>query len=325
MANEKNNINELVTDVDDPTAELEISVFAQDEFDAEADAIRQQVHDLIEKNTDAEREIASLSNRLSEATEQNAQMSKQISSAALEVNELQSSLNAIQKQHEEEIRTLRFELGSAQSTIVDAEEMKSQLASDLIDAQSFKVELEQTLGDAEEQASERVEQLEKEVTKLTRQADNFEQKLSAKSEANSVLLAELTKESERIDLVGETEDVIQDVDVRLTERRLSGGRVARVLIGTVDDQVLRFPLFKNRLTIGRTKDNDIQLKTVFVSRRHAVIQTDGDATRIVDQGSRNGVQVNSESVSEHILCHGDTVEIGDARFRFEAHRKRGSQ
>jgi len=37
MANENYNINELVAN-DDPTAELEILSFAQDDFDAEADA-----------------------------------------------------------------------------------------------------------------------------------------------------------------------------------------------------------------------------------------------------------------------------------------------
>jgi hypothetical protein len=425
MANENNNINELVADDDDPTAEFAVPSFAPDEFDAEADAktydpeqhgdrgqsteftvsklesdlrsrekiigrlrsdirqrdenyrqlkhrlddllltasdttsspenemdsaiesdnkqttndlnvrirqseeyadaIRQQSHDLIEKNTRAEREIASLSNRLTEATGQNALVTKDISSATSEVAELQSTLKMIQSQHEEEIRILRFELGSAQSTIVQADEMNSQVVSDLIDAQSFKDGLEQMLGDAEEQSSRRIEQLEKEVTKLTLKADGFEQKLTAKSEAISVLLAELAKNSERIESVGEIEEVIQDIDDRMSVRSVSTDRVSRVLVGTVDDQKLRFPLFKNRLTIGRTRNNDIQLKAVYVSRRHAVIQTDGDVTRIIDRGSKNGIQVNSANVSEHFLCHGDTIVIGNARFRYEERKKRDSR
>jgi pSer/pThr/pTyr-binding forkhead associated (FHA) protein len=95
-----------------------------------------------------------------------------------------------------------------------------------------------------------------------------------------------------------------------------------MLIGTVDDQVLRFPLFKDRLTIGRTKDNDIQIKAAYVSRRHAVIQTDGDTTRIIDWGSKNGIHINSTRVKEHCLNHGDTVTIGNARFRYEELKKR---
>jgi chromosome segregation ATPase len=299
-----------------------------------ADLIRQQMHDLLENNTHAEKEIDSLSHRLADVTERNAEITEGISSATSEVEELQSTLDVVQKQHEEKIRILRFELGSAQSTVFQAEELNSQMASDLIDARSFKDELEKMLGDAEEQSSERTEQLEKEVSKLTAKADSFEQKLTARSEAISILLAELAKKPEPLDPVGEIEEVIQDINGQMSERSsrtdpakqgVSGDRISRVLIGTVDDQMLRFPLFKDHLTIGRTKDNDIQLKAVYVSRRHAVIQTDGDLTRIIDWGSKNGIQVNSATVSEHFLCHGDTVVIGNARFRYEERRKRDSQ
>jgi pSer/pThr/pTyr-binding forkhead associated (FHA) protein len=100
--------------------------------------------------------------------------------------------------------------------------------------------------------------------------------------------------------------------------------MTRVLIGTIGDQLLRFPLFKNRLTIGRTKENDIQLKAGYVSRRHAIIQTDGDTTRIIDWGSKNGIHVNSRKISEHFLSHGDVVTIGNARFRYEERKKRDS-
>jgi len=299
-----------------------------------ADAIRQQSHDLSAKNTHAEREIDSLSNQLAAATERNVEITEGISSASSEVEELQSTLNGIQKLHEEEIRILRFELGSAQTTVVEAEEISSQMVSDLIDAQSFRGELEKMLGDAEEQSSERIKQLEKEASRLSAKVDSFEQKLTAKSEAISTLLAELAKKPERFDAVGEIKGVIQDIDSQISARSsrtdrvgrgLSGDRISRVLIGTVNDQMLRFPLFKNRLTIGRTEDNDIQLKAVYVSRRHAVIQTDGDVTRIIDWGSKNGICVNSAKVSEHFLCHGDTIAIGNARFRYEERRKRNSQ
>ncbi len=133
--------------------------------------------------------------------------------------------------------------------------------------------------------------------------------------------------------IDEIESVVPDIDERVLEGGLSDNegathssldRTTRLLIGSVDGQVLRFPLFKDRLTIGRTKDNDIQLKAAYVSRRHAVIQTDGEQTRIIDWGSKNGIQVNSARVSEHFLQHGDTVLIGNARFRYEERRMRGS-
>ncbi len=99
-------------------------------------------------------------------------------------------------------------------------------------------------------------------------------------------------------------------------------RTTRVLVGKVGDQVLRFPLFKDRLTIGRTTDNDIQLEAGYVSRRHAIVQTDDGMTRIIDWGSKNGIQVNGKKVSEHVLNDGDTIVVGNAHFRYEERRKR---
>lgn len=299
-----------------------------------ADTIRIQSQDLIESNVHAEREIELLAQQLHETKRQHEQDSQDLTTAVSNIDELQSRLSSIQSQHEEEIRILRFELGDAQNTVVQTEEMNSQIASDLADAQTFKEELERMLGEEEKQSSQRIEQLEKDVVKLTRLADSYEQKLTTKSEAISLLLAELAKKSEQIESIGQIEDVIQDIDERMTERstqdvqvapRGPGDRVSRVLIGTVDDQVLRFPLFKDRLTIGRTKDNDIQLKAAYISRRHAVIQTDGETTRIIDWGSKNGVQVNSSKVSEHLLSHGDTIMIGNALFRYEERKMREPQ
>ena len=98
--------------------------------------------------------------------------------------------------------------------------------------------------------------------------------------------------------------------------------MSRVLIGKVADQELRFPLFKKRLTIGRTQQNDIQLQAPQISRRHAVVMTEGDVTRVIDWGSKNGVYVNSRRVTEHFLTSGDVVAIGDAKFRYEERPKR---
>ena len=141
------------------------------------------------------------------------------------------------------------------------------------------------------------------------------------------LLAELAKKTRQMESIGEIEEVIQDIDDRMSERfddrtHKDRDRVTRVLIGSVDGQELRFPLFKDRLTIGRTEQNDIQLQASYVSRRHAVIVSDRDATRVVDWGSKNGVFVNSERISEHFLRNGDNLTIGTAEFRYEERPKR---
>ena len=111
----------------------------------------------------------------------------------------------------------------------------------------------------------------------------------------------------------------------INKRRINGSEVETGnLIGSVEGRELRFPLFKDRLTVGRTEQNDIQLNAPYISRRHAVVVTDGDRTRIVDWGSKNGVYVNARRVTEHFLHSGDIVAIGLAKFRYEERSKRES-
>lgn len=69
--------------------------------------------------------------------------------------------------------------------------------------------------------------------------------------------------------------------------------------------------------IGRGKDNEMTLNDNSVSRRHAEIHRDkGDKFTIYDLDSLNGVYVNNEKVSKHILHEGDIIEVGDINFRF---------
>jgi chromosome segregation ATPase len=292
-----------------------------------ADSLRQKLQDKDADTSDAEdtREFLQLS--VAQATEKIAGLSAELSTEKAENKILKQELDGIKDAHEEEIRMIRFELGEAQETVAQHELVTEQLASDLVDTRSFKDELEKMLSQTEEENQLRIAQLEKDNRRLQGQAADNEQKLQTKSEAINCLLAELAKKSQQIESIGEIEDVIQDIDNRMSERIddhavKEKDRVTRVLIGTVDGQELRFPLFKNRLTIGRTEQNDIQLDATYVSRRHAVIVTDQDATRVIDWGSKNGVMVNSNRITEHFLKNGDTVTIGTADFRYEERPKR---
>ena len=55
-----------------------------------------------------------------------------------------------------------------------------------------------------------------------------------------------------------------------------------------------------------------------------MIVTEGDITRVIDWGSKNGVFVNGARVTEHFLASGDIVAIGTAKFRYEERPKRDS-
>jgi chromosome segregation ATPase len=292
-----------------------------------ADSLRQKIQDKATDRSEAEdtREFLQLS--LAQATENLTEMTAKLSAEKAQNDTLTSELDGIKEAHEEEIRMIRFELGEAQETVTQHELVTEQLASDLVNTRGSKDKLEKMLSQTEENNQSRIKQLEKENRRLRQKAEENEQKLQTKSEAINCLLAELAKKSEQIDSIGDIEDVIQDIDNRMSERidertTKDKDRVTRVLIGTVDGQELRFPLFKNRLTIGRTEQNDIQLNATYVSRRHAVIVTDHDATRVIDWGSKNGVMVNSNRITEHFLKNGDTVTIGTADFRYEERPKR---
>ena len=77
----------------------------------------------------------------------------------------------------------------------------------------------------------------------------------------------------------------------------------------------RWPLDKNRLTIGRGPDCDIILPDRVVSRRHACIDRRDGEYFIVDDDSKNGTFVNGNPVTEpHRLIDGDEIQIA-LRFR----------
>ncbi len=292
-----------------------------------ADQLRQQIQD---RDTEAgsdesTREI--LQCRLQKADDRRAALESDIAKAKAQNTQLTEDLSSLHAAHTDEIRMIRFELGEAQDTVTEHALVAEQLASDLIANRTHRIELENMFSETEESSRSRIEELEKENTDLHRESGDLQQKLETKSEAVDCLMSELAKKTQQIASIGDMEAVIHEIDDRMSERiddrdPMERDRVTRVLIGSIGDQELRFPLFKDRLTIGRTEQNDIQLKASHISRRHAVIVAEGSATRIIDWGSKNGVFVNSKRVTEHFLKNGDVVTVGTTEFRYEERPKR---
>lgn len=83
------------------------------------------------------------------------------------------------------------------------------------------------------------------------------------------------------------------------------------LILSFDGAMLKtVELNKERTTIGRRPDNDIQVDNLAVSGQHAVVTTVLNDSVIEDMHSTNGTMVNGNLVQKHLLQHGDTIEIG---------------
>lgn len=129
-------------------------------------------------------------------------------------------------------------------------------------------------------------------------------------------------EDVEIDLVGDADDLGLDDDEipgADDEAPAAGDDNRRALLiyqeGTAEEQI--YPFMGDTLTIGRGRDNDIQIKNDSkVSRYHCKVFRRGDNFYIEDNKSSNGSLVNGELITERRLFGGEEVIIGETFFRF---------
>ncbi len=69
-------------------------------------------------------------------------------------------------------------------------------------------------------------------------------------------------------------------------------------------------------SLGRGTENTVQLKYKTLSREHARVVPENSRWVIEDLNSSNGVFVNDEKVTRHILTPGDIVKLASLSFRF---------
>ncbi len=90
----------------------------------------------------------------------------------------------------------------------------------------------------------------------------------------------------------------------------SSSHVTKIEVVTEDEtvDVLTFPL--GRVIVGRSPDNEVYIKSKFVSRHHAQLVSDEDGCVIEDLNSTNGVFVGEKQVKKFRLQDGDKVSLG---------------
>jgi len=98
----------------------------------------------------------------------------------------------------------------------------------------------------------------------------------------------------------------------------------RVTIDEVDLQI--FPLskkpgasFPDRITIGRTTNNDVVIADSSISRLHAYVRRDGTGWVVADAGSKNGSWVRGEALEprrEKALPSRGLLKLGDVDLTF---------
>jgi len=77
-----------------------------------------------------------------------------------------------------------------------------------------------------------------------------------------------------------------------------------------------YTLDKERITIGRKPDNDIQIDNLAVSGQHAAIITILNDSFLEDLDSTNGTFVNGKLIKKHALKNGDVVSIGKHELKY---------
>ena len=71
------------------------------------------------------------------------------------------------------------------------------------------------------------------------------------------------------------------------------------------------------LALGRHQESEIQVRDIFISRRHASISYNNNTFVIKDLGSANGTYRNGIRVYECSLSSGDKIQVGNAALVFE--------
>ncbi|MBM4368648.1 MAG: FHA domain-containing protein, partial [Deltaproteobacteria bacterium] len=84
---------------------------------------------------------------------------------------------------------------------------------------------------------------------------------------------------------------------------------------TAEEQI--YPFTNDQLTIGRGRENDIQIKNDSkVSRYHCKLFRRGNNFYIEDIKSSNGTLVNGELITDRRLFGGEEIVVGETYFRF---------
>lgn len=92
----------------------------------------------------------------------------------------------------------------------------------------------------------------------------------------------------------------------------SGPRRAHLVVVSGDVPGRSIPLDRDVLVVGRSRDANVQLDVVGVSRKHArITRGPGSTLNLVDLGAKNGTWLNGERIDVAALHHGDRIQIAD--------------
>jgi hypothetical protein len=111
---------------------------------------------------------------------------------------------------------------------------------------------------------------------------------------------------------------------QLSARLVDDSMLTQIEIRSDGEQVALHTYPLGRIIVGRSPDNEIYLRSKFVSRHHAQIVTDEEGCIVEDLNSTNGVYLGEKQIKKYRLRDGDVVTIGDHELIYTDLRKRES-
>jgi hypothetical protein len=78
-----------------------------------------------------------------------------------------------------------------------------------------------------------------------------------------------------------------------------------------------YRITKEKISIGKSEDSDILIKSDFVSRNHAALFYENHRYVLNDLQSTNHTYVNDKKISRRILKDNDVIKFGEAVYKFK--------
>jgi pSer/pThr/pTyr-binding forkhead associated (FHA) protein len=101
------------------------------------------------------------------------------------------------------------------------------------------------------------------------------------------------------------------------------GQIGQVRVEEGKEPGRIYEIRKESLSIGRSRDSDIFLEDLAVSRLHATLLNLGNGNyALKDEGSANGSKINGQVVNKYQTCQlneGDRIQLGQTVLVFARH------
>ena len=286
MANDNKKINGSGPDQDDdPTAELEIlSEAVCAEVDDNSGVVT-KFGDRASEFTEPDTEVGDVDETISNLKSDLESRTETISALQFEIKQLRSRSTGLEK----EVNVLEEILKNATEEVKSAYKKQSQTGTLLKKCDNEIESLRSELSGKEQTLKDYARQIE--------DTNNKE------------------RESVPIDLETNRSQVLEP---RLQDRDTGndGPHELALLVPIKGNGSSEHPIRTGRLSLGSSPDNDIQIKSEFISRHHAQIVSSTSDSILGDLNSTNGTYVNYKRIKRYALRNGDSISIGKLHFTF---------